>query len=39
MDVDPSFDGGERQHKRASRAVREIESFLSDHYLQLSEGD
>jgi len=39
MDVDPSFEGGERQRKRASRAVREIESFLAYHGLPLSEGD
>jgi hypothetical protein len=38
-DVDPSFEGAERQHKRASRAVREIEGFLADHDLQLPEGD
>jgi|HubBroStandDraft_2_1064218.scaffolds.fasta_scaffold06985_2 hypothetical protein len=39
MDVDPSFEGAERQHKRASRAVHEIESFLADHDLQLPESD
>jgi hypothetical protein len=38
MDVDPSFEGAERQRKRASRAVREIESFLADHDLQQPEG-
>ncbi|HUB73081.1 MAG TPA: hypothetical protein VL979_03455 [Solirubrobacteraceae bacterium] len=39
MDVDPSFEGAERQRKRASRAVGEIESFLAYHDLPLSEGD
>jgi hypothetical protein len=39
VDVDPSFEGAERQRKRASRAVREIEGFLADHDLQMPEGD
>jgi hypothetical protein len=39
MDVDPSFEGAERQRKRASRAVCEIEGFLSDNHLQWPEED
>jgi hypothetical protein len=39
IDVDPSFEGAERQRTRASRAVREIESFLADHDLQQADGD
>jgi hypothetical protein len=38
-DVDHSFEGAERQHKRASRAVREIDGFLADRDLQLPESD
>jgi hypothetical protein len=38
-DVDPSFEGAERQRRRASRAVREIESFLADYDLQQPEDD
>jgi hypothetical protein len=39
IDVDPSFEGAERQRRRASRAVREIESFLADYDLQQPEDD
>jgi hypothetical protein len=39
MDVDPLFDRAERQRKRASLAVREIEGFLSDTHLQWPEED
>ncbi len=39
VDVDPSFEGAVRQRRRASRAVREIESFLADHDLQRADGD
>jgi hypothetical protein len=39
VDVDPSFEGAVRQRRRASRAVREIESFLADRDLQRADGD
>ena len=39
MEVDLSFEGAEQQRTRASRAVREIESFLADHDLQKADGD
>lgn len=39
IDFDPSFEGAEHQCRRASRAVREIESFLADHDLQQADGD
>lgn len=39
MDVDPGFEGAERQRERSRRAVREIEDFLASNALQQPEGD